>query len=55
VDPYSVDAIAAGLTRLLEDSDHAEELRRRGFGRAAKFTWRRSAERHLECYEQALA
>lgn len=53
VDPYSVDAIADGLRTVLEDSKRAEELRERGLARASQFTWRRSAERHLECYERA--
>jgi glycosyltransferase involved in cell wall biosynthesis len=54
VDPYSVEAIAQALTRLLDDADHADELRQRGLARAAEFTWRRAAERHLEWYERAL-
>ena len=52
VDPMSVDAIAAGLRRLLDDDARAVELRERGFARAAEFTWRRAAERHLEAYER---
>lgn len=51
VDPYSVDAIAAGLLRVVADPEYANELRRRGLARARGFTWRRSAERHLEAYE----
>jgi glycosyltransferase involved in cell wall biosynthesis len=54
VDPYNVEAIAEGLTRLLRDRDHARELQRRGLARAAEFTWHRAAKRHLECYEEAL-
>ena len=55
VDPYDTPAIARGLRRVLSDPERAEELRRRGLERAAMFTWRRSAERHLEGYEGALA
>jgi glycosyltransferase involved in cell wall biosynthesis len=54
VDPYDVEAIAAGLHRLLEDDARTAELRERGLARAAEFTWRRSAERHLECYESVM-
>jgi len=55
VDPYDTAAIARGLRRILDDPPHAAELSRRGLARAACFTWRRSAERHLETYERALA
>lgn len=55
VDPYDVDGIAAGLLRVLGDEAHAHTLAERGLARAATFTWRRSAERHLECYRQLLA
>ncbi len=54
VDPYSVDSIAQGLLRILEDPARAAELRERGLARASIFTWRRAAERHLECYERVV-
>jgi alpha-1,3-rhamnosyl/mannosyltransferase len=54
VDPYSVEAIATGLLRILDNPERAAELRERGLLRAAQFTWRRSAEQHLEHYEEAL-
>jgi glycosyltransferase involved in cell wall biosynthesis len=52
VDPYSVDSIAQGLLRVLEDPARAAVRRERGLARASIFTWRRAAERHLECYER---
>ena len=55
VDPYDTAAIAQGLRRILGDAGRAAELRRRGLARAAQFTWRRAAARHLETYEWALA
>jgi glycosyltransferase involved in cell wall biosynthesis len=55
VDPYDTSAIVRGLRRILDDEARADELRARGLARAARFTWRRSAERHLETYELALA
>jgi glycosyltransferase involved in cell wall biosynthesis len=55
VDPYDVTEIASALVRVLEDHERAQELRELGLERAALFTWRRSAERHLECYEAALS
>ena len=53
VDPHSADSIAHGLLRVLEDPTRAADLRERGLARARMFTWRRAAERHLECYERA--
>jgi glycosyltransferase involved in cell wall biosynthesis len=55
VDPYSVDSIAGGILRVLEDPERASLLRVRGLTRAAGFTWRRAAEQHLEGYERVLA
>jgi glycosyltransferase involved in cell wall biosynthesis len=43
VDPSDVDAIAAGLGRLLGDEGLRDELARRGRERAAEFTWARTA------------
>jgi glycosyltransferase involved in cell wall biosynthesis len=42
VDPHDVDALAAAMRRLFEDDDLAEELRARGLGRAAPFSWART-------------
>src|SRR5581483_11394662 len=55
VDPYDVEGIAHGLRRVLTDDAYAAELRARGIARASEFTWRRSAERHLECYRRLLS
>ncbi|MFY9314755.1 MAG: glycosyltransferase family 1 protein [Burkholderiales bacterium] len=41
VDPLSVEAIAAGLDRIAEDSALGAELKRRGLERAAQFSWDR--------------
>jgi glycosyltransferase involved in cell wall biosynthesis len=54
VDPYNVQEIADGLVRLLTDRQRAAELREVGLARAAQFTWRKAAERHLEEYERAV-
>lgn len=55
VDPYDVGGIAAGLLNVLTDGERARSLIELGLARAATFTWRRSAERHLACYRQLLA
>lgn len=44
VDPYDVDAISDGLIRLVGDTDFRAVLRRRGFERAKRFSWRSTAE-----------
>ncbi len=55
VDPRDVDAIAAGLRRILEDGAHAELLRRRGAAHAAGFTWDRTATALIGSWRAALA
>jgi glycosyltransferase involved in cell wall biosynthesis len=55
VDPTSVDSIAAGLSRLLLDTDAARNLRRRGPARAAAFSWDATARRTLDVYAGAVA
>ena len=52
VDPASVDSIAQGLARVVGDDTYRAELRKRGFARAAEFTWERAAELHLACYRE---
>lgn len=54
VDPRSADAIAAGLRCVLTRPNRAIQLRELGLRRASTFTWRRSAERHVEAYEAAV-
>jgi glycosyltransferase involved in cell wall biosynthesis len=53
VDPYDVDAIAAAMTRLAEDSALATELRGKGRARAAHFTWQACADRTLAVLKAA--
>lgn len=50
VDPHSVDAIATGLHRVI---DEADTLRERGLRRAAEFTWERCARATVACYRTA--
>jgi len=53
VDPLDVDAIAAGLDRLILDAPLRQELGLRGIARAAKFTWRRAARETLAVLREA--
>ena len=54
VDPMSVDSIAVGIERALDDIRLRETMTARGRTRAAAFTWRRCAELTLEAYRKAL-
>jgi glycosyltransferase involved in cell wall biosynthesis len=46
-------AFAEALGRVLDDPALSADLRRRGLERAARYTWRRTAELTVECYGQA--
>jgi glycosyltransferase involved in cell wall biosynthesis len=52
VDPYQVEAIAEGLRTLVGNQTLCAALSRAGLERAATFTWRRSAEQHLELFRR---
>jgi glycosyltransferase involved in cell wall biosynthesis len=52
VDPYDEDAITQALQAAAEDHG---ELRRRGFVRAARYSWRRAAEETWAVYEASSA
>lgn len=52
VDPASVDAIAAGLVRMLTDTALRGRLVADGRRRAATFTWERFAERHVALWRE---
>jgi len=52
VDPYDVDDIAGALLELVTDDARREQMRRKGFARAAEFSWARTAERTLEVYRR---
>jgi glycosyltransferase involved in cell wall biosynthesis len=54
VDPYSAEAIADGMYRVLTDNDVRSELRRRGPERAQQFSWESSVRRVREIYGQVL-
>lgn len=52
IDPLEVEAIAAGLMRLLNDSELRAELQGHGLCRAAEFSWERAAAETVKVYEQ---
>lgn len=51
VDPESVDDIAAGIDRLLNDTQLRSRIRTAGFERAREFTWQRTASEVLQVLE----
>jgi glycosyltransferase involved in cell wall biosynthesis len=55
VDPYDVEALAAGIGRLLTDSQLREELQARGQAHAAGFSWSRTAADTATVYRRALS
>ena len=54
VDPYSAEAIADGMYRVLTDHDLRSDLRRRGPLHARQFSWQSSVRRVREIYGQVL-
>ncbi len=52
VDPYDTDALADAITRLVENEQLREELRRKGYLRAQQFTWATSARKMLMVYQK---
>jgi glycosyltransferase involved in cell wall biosynthesis len=52
-DPFDVEGLAQAMIRLARDADHRQELRRRGFVQAARFTWRQTARAVRAAYADA--
>lgn len=54
VEPRDVEGWVEALERVLTDADLRREMVRRGLERAARFSWKRAAERTVEVYEKCL-
>lgn len=54
VDCKDAAGLARHLERILTDAAEAQRLRQLGFARAARFSWRSTAERTLQAYRHAL-
>jgi len=50
VNPRSVHDLACAMQRLVEDDSLRQALREKGLARAQQFSWRKSAEKHLEVF-----
>jgi glycosyltransferase involved in cell wall biosynthesis len=55
VDPYSSEAIAEAIWKVLSDSSLSERLRAKGLARAQDFSWQRSVARTLEIYKEVVS
>jgi len=54
VDPKSVEAIAAGMWKVIASESLQQKMRSDGLDRAKKFTWRECAAQTLQAYRKAL-
>jgi glycosyltransferase involved in cell wall biosynthesis len=54
-DPDDEASIGAAIGKILRDPDFAADLRRLGYRRAKEFTWDRTAERTVACYQEVLS
>jgi glycosyltransferase involved in cell wall biosynthesis len=52
VDPFDVEALAAAIEDLINNSVLRSQLRVKGFARARMFDWKETAHRTLEVYQQ---
>ncbi len=55
VDPYDTDDLAAAMSRLVDDEPLRARLIEAGHANAARFSWRRSAERVSQVIDEVLA
>jgi glycosyltransferase involved in cell wall biosynthesis len=53
VDPQNEAALAAAMVALLSDAALRAELREKGLGRAAGYTWRKTADATVQAYREA--
>ncbi len=53
VNPFDIEAIAAAISSLIDDSSLCSRLRIKSLNRARTFDWRETAKRTLEVYKQA--
>lgn len=55
VDPYSVEAIADAIEKVLTDSALREQMIEKGYAQAKRFTWEKSARELQSIYKSVLA
>ncbi len=52
VDPYHVEDIAEGMRKVMEDQTLCLKLKEKGLQRSRDFTWKKTAEKHIEILER---
>lgn len=52
VDPHDTDALAAAITRIIENQQVQEELRQKGYERIQQYTWAMAAKKMLAVYQK---
>ncbi len=52
VDPYDVAVIAGGIIKICTDDDLRKRLTEKGYARAQRFSWKKTAKETLEMYEK---
>lgn len=55
VRPDSIEDIAAGMERILNDTEYAQNLSTRGLARVKEFSWDKAAEETLKVFEEIYA
>lgn len=51
IDPYDVEAIEDGMSRICSDPALRDDLKQRGIARAANFNWQKAARETLQAYK----
>jgi glycosyltransferase involved in cell wall biosynthesis len=54
IDPYSVESIADGISKVLTDKTLREDLIKKGYERAKTLNWEISAKEHIRVFEEVL-
>jgi len=52
VDPYDEQDIADGIRKIIEDQNIGLQLKEKGLKRSQKFTWKKTAEKHIEILDR---
>jgi glycosyltransferase involved in cell wall biosynthesis len=54
VDPFSIDAIKQGLSKLICDQEFLASLEKKAYLNSTRFSWKKSAEKLIFCFEDCL-
>ena len=55
VDPNDIPGLADAMNKILVNDDLRNALKSKGYERAKKFSWKRSAEETLEIFEKVMS